>query len=81
MNLLTKQRLLFVHQTQLQQRLMNKYGNHICLLDATYKTTKFAIPLFFVVVKANRDYQVVASFAVQNEMTAAITEVLGILKN
>ena len=60
---------------------MNKYGNHICLLDATYKTTKYAIPLFFVVVKTNSDYQVVASFAVQDETTAAITESLGILKN
>ena len=70
-----------MHQAQLQQRLMNKYGNHICLLDATYKTTKYAIPLFFVVVKTNSDYQVVASFAVQDETTAAITEALGILKN
>ena len=60
---------------------MNKYGNHICLLDATYKTTKYAIPLFFVVVKTNSDYQVVASFAVLDETTAAITEALGILKN
>ena len=60
---------------------MNKYGNHICLVDATYKTTKYAIPLFFVVVKTNSDYQVVASFAVQDETTAAITEALGILKN
>ena len=60
---------------------MNKHGNHICLLDATYKTTKYAIPLIFVVVKTNSDYQVVASFAVQDETTAAITEALGILKN
>ena len=60
---------------------MNKYGNHICLLDATYKTIKYTIPLFFVVVKTNSDYQVVASFAVQDETTVAITEVLGILKN
>ena len=60
---------------------MNKYENHICLLDATYKTTKYVIPLFFVVVKINSDYQVVALFAVQNETTGAITEALGILKN
>ena len=60
---------------------MNKYENHICLLDATYKTTKYAIPLFFVVVKINSNYQVVALFAVQNETTGAITEALGILKN
>ena len=60
---------------------MNKYGNHICLLDATYKTTKYVIPLFFVFLKTNTDYQVVASFAGQDETTAAMTEALGILKN
>ena len=70
-----------MHQAQLQQQLMSKYGNHNCLLDATYKTTKYAIPLFFVAVKSNSDHQVVASFAVQDETTAAITEALGILKN
>ena len=70
-----------MQQAQLQQRLMNKYGNHICLLDGTYKTTKYLIPLFSVVVKTNSNYQAVASFAVQDETTAAITEALGILKN
>ena len=59
---------------------MNKYGNHIYLLDATYKTTKHAIPLFSV-VKTNGNYQVVASFVVQDETTGAITEALDILKN
>ena len=61
----------------LQQRLINKYGNHIYLLDEIYKTTKHAIPLFSV-VKTNGDYQVVASFVVQDETTAAITEALDI---
>ena len=77
----TQNRLLFVHQTALQRSLLEKYGNHICLLDATYKTTRYAIPLFFLVVKTNSDYQVVGSFAVQDETTIAITEALGILKN
>ena len=42
-----EQKLLFVHQSKEQKRLMRKYGNHIGVLDATYKTTRFAIPLFF----------------------------------
>lgn len=54
--------LLFVHQSKCQQRLLQRYGNEITLLDATYKTTKYSLPLFFVVVKTNVDYQVVASF-------------------
>ena len=74
-------RLLFVHQTEQQRRLIKIYGNSICLLDATYKTTKYAIPLFFVVVKTNVDYQVVGSFALQDETTEAIKEALSLLKS
>ena len=56
--------LLFVHQSAWQRRLLKRYGN-ICLLDATYKTTRYALPLFFLVVRTNGDYQVVGSFVVQ----------------
>ena len=45
-----------------------------------YKTTKYSLPLFFVVVKTNVDYQVVSSFVVQDETRAAITEALRIIK-
>ena len=74
-------KLLFVHQTQEQRRLLNLYGQDICLLDATYKTTKYSIPLFFVVTKTNVDYQIVGSFATQDETTSTITEALQILKS
>lgn len=49
---------LFVHQTEQQQRLLERYGGELCLLDATHKTTKYALYMFFVVVKSNVDYQV-----------------------
>ena len=55
-------------------------GSNICLLDATYKTTKYATPLFFVVLKKKFDYQVVASFALQDETTSTIKEAMLILK-
>ena len=44
----TSNNLLFVHQEKWQQDLLVKYGNQISLLDATYKTTKYALSLFFV---------------------------------
>ena len=59
---------------------MKKYRNRIVLLDATYKTTKYSIPLFFVAVKTNVKYMVVGSFAIQEETTEAITEAMDILK-
>lgn len=33
-----KEGLLFVHQTKWQRRLLNRYGNELSLLDATYRT-------------------------------------------
>ena len=79
-SLRTEQRLLFVHQNANQKRLLHRYGNEICLLDATYKTAKYAIPLFFLAVKTNVDYQVVGSFAMQDETTDAISKAVSILK-
>ena len=60
---------------------MQKYGTSIHLLDAAYKTTKYAVPLFFVAVKTNVDDQVVGSFAIQDETTDATAEALYMLKS
>ena len=38
------------------------------------------IPMFFLAVKTNVDYQVVGSFAVQDETTVVISEAVSILK-
>ena len=51
--------LLFAHQTTWQKKLMIRYGNEITLLDATYKTMRYELPLFFLVVKTNVNYIVV----------------------
>ena len=73
--------LLFVHQNAWQRRLLERYGNDVCLLDATYKTTKYALPLFFVAVKTNFGYQIVASFVTENETTESISEALGVVSD
>ena len=71
--------LLLVMQTAWQQQLLAKYGQ-MCLLDATYKTTRYSLPLFFMCVKTNVDYVVVASFVTQFENTDSIAEALDIVK-
>ena len=58
-----------------------RYGNDLCLLDATYKTSKYALPLFFLCVKTNVNYTVVGSFVVETESTFAITEALQVFKS
>ncbi|XP_063236153.1 uncharacterized protein LOC134538662 [Bacillus rossius redtenbacheri] len=71
--------LLFCHQTQWQKDLLRHYGQ-VCLLDATYKITKYSIPLFFLAVKTNVGYSVVGTFVIQAESTRLIQEALSIFK-
>ena len=73
-------RLLLIHQTAWQRRLLSRYGNEMSMLDATYKTTRYSLPLFFLVVKTNADYQVVGSFVIQDEITASFAEPLQIIR-
>ena len=54
-----KNNFLYVHQEKWQQDLMIRYGSNISLMDATYKTTKYNLPLFFVCVLTNSGYQIV----------------------
>ena len=77
----TTQLFLFVHQSANQKRILEKHWNEIYLVDATYKTTKYSIPLFFLAVKTNVDYQIAGSFPVQDETTDAISEAVAILKS
>jgi len=72
--------LLFCHQTKWQKHLLNRYGHEICLLDATYKTSRYALPLFFVCVKTNVNYCTAASFIVQSEDTRSISEAIQVIK-
>ena len=75
-----KRKILFIHQTEWQRQLIARYGNDMVLLDATYRTTQYALPLFFIAVKTNFDYQIVGSFVTEDETKESIIEALSILK-
>ncbi len=75
-----EQNLLWIHQSKWQQQLLGRYGNTISLIDATYKTTKYDLALFFICVKTNVGYSVVAEFVVQSETSENIREALLKLK-
>ena len=70
---------IFVYQSNHMARQLQEYGNGMCLFDATYKTTRYALSLFFLVVKTNVDYQVLAAFLIEGEtkknITAALTKI------
>lgn len=74
------QSLLWVHQEGWQKELLCKYGNYISLIDATYKTMQYDLPLFLVCVRTNVGYCAVAEFVTQSETTESISEALNVLK-
>ena len=55
-------KMLFVYQNFKMRRLYSRYGRNLILLDPTYKTTKYALPLYFMVVQMNVNYQVIVHF-------------------
>ena len=70
---------MFVYQSIHIAPLLKKCWNEMCLLDASYKTTRYALTLFFLVVKTNVDYQVVAAFLIEGETTENIIAALVII--
>ena len=72
---------LFVCQSKWRKCLLQRYGSELILLDATYKTARYSLPLFFLTVKTNVDYQIVATFVAENETTQSITEALTIINS
>ena len=55
-------KMLFVYENCKIHRLDRRYGKNLVLLDATYKTTKYALLLYFMVVQTHVNYQVTVHF-------------------
>lgn len=72
--------LIFYQQTEWQKYLLDRYGS-VCFIDATYKTTKYALPLFLLVVKTNVNYCVVASFFIQYKHSKSIEDAIKVIKS
>ena len=72
--------LLFVYQAKWLKHLLPKYGNELSLLDATYKKTRSALPLFFLVVKTNVNYHIVATFVTESQSVERVAEALQAIK-
>jgi hypothetical protein len=75
-----KTSLLLFYQAKWQRRLLSLYGQDITFLDATYKTTRYAVPLFFLSVQTNCGYVVVGAFCIEREDTSSLTEALEVLR-
>jgi len=64
--------VIFAHQSKWQQNILKLYGSHMCLIDATYKTTVYDMPLFFLCVFTNVGYVNVATFLLCDECQQSI---------
>ena len=71
---------LLVYQNKWQQRLLKRYGGEMVFLDATYRTTRYSLPLFFVCVYTNCGYFVVASLILETEDSSSLSEAFDKLK-
>ena len=54
----TEGKMMFVYQSRKMKRMYRRYAKQLVLLDATYKTTKYSLPLYFLVVQTDVNYQV-----------------------
>lgn len=64
--------VLFIHQSIWQQKLLRLYGSDICLIDSTYKTTVYGLPLLVLCVSSNVGYFNVASMLLSDETEETI---------
>ena len=68
--------VIFFHQSQWQRHLLASYGCHVCLIDCTYNTTVYDLPLLTVAVKTNCGFFIVATALLTAESTACITKAI-----
>jgi len=76
-----EQTLLVVFQSSWQKHLLSRYGKEVVYLDATYRTTRYALPLFFLCVQTNSGYCVVGSFIIEKEDSKSVAEALSVIKD
>ncbi|KAL3189069.1 hypothetical protein MRX96_003210 [Rhipicephalus microplus] len=72
--------LLFCFQTKFMRSMLKKYGGSVVCLDATHKTSDYALPLFLLVVKTPSGYTPAGVFIIQFETTHCIAEALDVFK-
>ena len=60
--------------------LLQKNGQQVVMLDATYNTFKNTASLFFLCVRTNIDTQVVATFITEDERAPTIAEALDVIR-
>lgn len=72
--------VVFIHQSKWQKRMMRLYGSDVCLIDATYRTTSYDLPLLCLCVATNVGYVNVATMLLVDEKVETIAAGLHLIK-
>jgi len=72
--------LLFVYQSSQMKHLYRRYGNLLVVLDAVYRAQCYPLPVFFVLVRTNVNFQVAAIFVVQQETQRSLVNALHVIR-
>ncbi|KAH8036901.1 hypothetical protein HPB51_006962 [Rhipicephalus microplus] len=72
--------LLFCFQTKFMRSMLKKYGVSVVCLDATHKTSDYALTVFLLVVKTPSGYTPAGVFIIQFETAHCIAEALDVFK-
>ena len=62
------------------KRLYRRYGNQLVVLDAVYRNGMFHVPTFFLLVRTNVGYRVVAVIVVQLETPESLRRAIEVVK-
>jgi len=60
------------HQSKWQRHILETYGNEVVLLDATYNTTVYGMPLYLLCCLTNCGYMVVGCFLSTDDQASTI---------
>ena len=74
-----EQYFLPIYQSLWQKYLLDRYGSELVILNATYRTTRYAIPLYIFCVQKNCRYVVVAIMLIEGEYSNSLSEALTML--
>lgn len=58
----------------------HRYDKQLIFSDTTYKTTKYTLPLFFLVIKTNINFQLYTVIVLQEELIDMMTRALSVVK-
>jgi len=73
--------MMFVYQSAEMKRLYRRYGNLLVVLDAVYRADRYPLPLFFLLVRTNVNYQVAAVIVLQQETQQSLVSALRVIQS